>query len=61
MMTKTYVLTAWRNHKFSFVWAFDTLSEAQKKGIQYVREGAHRRVEVALKERVIWARGVTKM
>lgn len=56
----SYCLTAYKVRRFRFCWAFDTLAEAQKKGIQYVREGAGRSVEITRKTRVIWARGVTK-
>ena len=60
MRDMTYCLTAYKLHRFSFCWGFDSLAEARKKGIQYVREGAGRSVEITLKNRVIWVRGVTK-
>jgi hypothetical protein len=60
MRDMTYVLTTYRAGCFRFCWAFDSLREAQKKGMQYVREGAGRRAAVTLGNRMIWVRGVTK-
>lgn len=60
MQHKMYVLTAYGAHKWRFCWAFDSLAEARKKGMQYVREGAGRLVEISLENRQIWSRGVTK-
>jgi hypothetical protein len=60
MRDMTYCLTTYRAGRFRFCWAFDNLPETRRMGMKYVRQGAGGRVEITIKNRVIWARGVTK-
>ena len=60
MRNIAHTLTAWRAHKFRFVWALDSLAEAKRQGMRYLREGGGRTVHVTRRNRVIWSRGVTK-
>ena len=49
--------TAYKNGKFSFVWAMGSRNEAVLQAMRWLREGRGRSAEVANGDRIVWFRG----
>lgn len=54
-------LTAYKSGMFRFIQGVTSVAEAKRLGMQYLREGNGRRVEVHHGHKLIWSRGVAKM
>jgi hypothetical protein len=54
-------LTAYKSGKFRFIWGFDSVAEAKRLGMQFMRTGRGRDVQVHRGTKLIWCRGVAKM
>lgn len=54
-------LTAYKSGMLRFIRGVTSVAEAKRLGMQYLREGNGRRVQVHRGHKLIWSRGVTKM